>query len=229
MIDSGEPKALAPVRSRHQDLVRRIVKAYPSFALRTYCRIRFLIVRRKFLDAIDQYLPERGDVLDVGSGYGTVSLYFGSRRPMRLVQGCELEPRRVETARGAAAALGLGNVRFVQGDATAVALDGEFDAAYAIDIIHHLPREAVPTLLRRIHACLRSGGRLLIKDVDSSPFYKRWFSLLTDRVMGGFGEAVYYWPTAELRAALEGAGFTVFAHPMPDVLPYPHVLYVCEK
>jgi SAM-dependent methyltransferase len=229
MIDSGEATALAPVRSLHQALVRRIVRAYPSFALRTYCRIRFLIVRRKFLDAIDQYLPTKGDVLDIGSGFGTVSLYFGSRRPLRLIRGFELEPHRVETARAAAAALGLSNVRFVQGDAAAGALDGEFDSAYAIDIIHHLPREAVPLLLRRIHACLRSGGRFLIKDVDSSPFYKRWFSLLTDRVMGGFSEAVYYWPTEELRAALEGAGFTVFTHPMPDVLPYPHVLYVCEK
>lgn len=229
MIDAGAARTLAPVGSSHQGLVRRIVKAYPSFALRTYCRIRFLIVRRKFLDAIDQYLPERGDVLDIGSGYGTVSLYFGSRRPLRQIRGCELEPRRVETARGAAAALELSNVRFVQADAAVVALDEQFDAVYAIDIIHHLPREAVPTLLLRIHGCLKSGGRLLIKDVDSSPFYKRWFSLLTDRVMGGFSEAVYYWPTEELRAALEAAGFTVFTHPMPDVLPYPHVLYVCEK
>jgi ubiquinone/menaquinone biosynthesis C-methylase UbiE len=32
----------------------------------------------------------------------------------------------------------------------------------------------------------------------------------------------------ELTAALERAGFDVRRHLMVDVLPYPHVLYICE-
>ena len=210
-------------------LMERIVGAFPSVILRAYCRIRFLIIGPRFLDTIEQYLPKSGEVLDIGSGFGTSGLYFGSLQRTRNIHGYDLAPGRVETANAAAASLGLTNVRFAQGDAATLALTGQFDAAYAIDVIHHLPREAVAGFLAGIHQRLKTGGRFLIKEVDSSPAYKRWFSLLTDRVMGGFSEVVYYWPMMELRTALTRAGFTVFAHPMPDILPYPHVLYVCEK
>jgi hypothetical protein len=40
---------------------------------------------------------------------------------------------------------------------------------------------------------------------------------------------VHYWPAETLVAALEETGFGVRRHLMVDVLPYPHVLYVCQK
>ena len=47
--------------------------------------------------------------------------------------------------------------------------------------------------------------------------------------MVGFDEPIYYWPVKELTAALAKAGFTVQVRSLPDLLPYPHVLYVCER
>jgi hypothetical protein len=38
----------------------------------------------------------------------------------------------------------------------------------------------------------------------------------------------HYWPAETLQAVLEEVGFEVFRHAMVDVLPYPHVLYVCR-
>lgn len=229
MTSPATPQSTAtPVPSRHA-MVRRIVNAFPSAILRMYCRIRFLIIGPRFLDPIDRYLPEQGDVLDIGAGFGVVALYFSSLHPSRFVHGFELEQRRVDTARAAATALAVPNVQFVQGDAAEMALAEQYDAAYVIDVIHHLPREAVPAFLAKIHAGLKPGGRFLVKEVDNTPAYKRWFSLLTDRVMGGYDVLVYYWPVAELRAALSQAGFRVEVQRMPDLPPYPHVLYSCEK
>jgi hypothetical protein len=40
---------------------------------------------------------------------------------------------------------------------------------------------------------------------------------------------VTYWPSDALAGALEDAGFSVRRHLMVDVLPYPHILYVCTR
>jgi hypothetical protein len=42
------------------------------------------------------------------------------------------------------------------------------------------------------------------------------------------GTPVRYWSAEELTRALEVAGFVVRRHLMIDVLPYPHILYICE-
>jgi hypothetical protein len=39
---------------------------------------------------------------------------------------------------------------------------------------------------------------------------------------------VHYWSAEALTAALESHRFRVWRHLMVDVLPYPHVLYICE-
>ncbi len=212
-----------------RQVLRRMVRAFPSPILRMYCRIRLLIMGPRFLDVIGEYLPERGDVLEIGCGFGLSGLYFSRMHPERVIHGYDLDERRVTTARSAAESLGLPNVRFSVGDAAHLTLDRLFDAAYAIDIIHHLPRGAVPRFLQGIHERLQPGGRFIIKDVDHTPAYKRWVSWITDRVMVGWDEPLYYWPVDELRTALQQAGFSVQVYPMPDILPYPHVLYVCEK
>lgn len=218
-----------PTTTQRRQYLSRIVKVYPSLILRQYCRIRLLIIGPRFLNVIGQYLPERGNVLEIGCGFGLSGLYFSGFHPERIIHGYDLNEKRVETANAVAQALELANARFTVGDAARLNLEQKFDAAYAVDIIHHLPREAVPEFLEGIYQCLQPGGRFLIKDVDNTPAYKRWVSWITDRVMTGLDEPIYYWPVGELKAALRKAGFTVYTHPMPDILPYPHVLYICVK
>jgi hypothetical protein len=43
------------------------------------------------------------------------------------------------------------------------------------------------------------------------------------------GSPPHYWAAESLQAALEDVGFQVFRHAMVDLLPYPHVLYICRK
>jgi hypothetical protein len=90
-----------------------------------------------------------------------------------------------------------------------------------------VPPASVPPLLRALRRSLPVGGRLLVKDVDTRPAPKRWFTWLLDKAMAP-GTPVRYWSAEELTGALTAAGFGVHRHLMVDVLPYPHVLYVCE-
>ena len=211
----------------HSATVKRIIRAYDDPVVRAYCWVRFGILRQRFLDEIGQYLPEEGPVLDIGCGFGLFSLYYAATAPRRLLRGLDLNPRRIAQARRAARRLGLDNVAYETGDARDFKGDGEVAAAYMLDIVHHVPPATVPPLLRALRRGLPVGGRLLVKDVDTRPAPKRWFTWLLDRAMAP-ATPVHYWSAEALSAALTDAGFLVWRHLMVDVLPYPHVLYVCE-
>ena len=212
---------------KRRDSVRRIIRAYDDPIIRLYCWGRFGIVRQRFLDEIGQYLPPSGNVLDIGCGFGLFSLYYAAAERGRIMHGLDVNARRIAIARRAAARLGLENVVYTVGDARDFKGDGEFAAAYMLDIVHHVPPDTVPPLLRQLRRAIAPNGRLLVKDVDTRPAPKRWFTWLLDKAMAP-SAPVNYWSTEELTRELEASGFRVFRHLMVDVLPYPHVLYVCE-
>ena len=208
--------------------VLNIIRAYDDWIVRAYCWGRFWILRQRFLDEVGQYLPRRGRVLDLGCGFGLFSLYYASVRPAIEIEGIDLNPRRIAMARKAALRLGLRNARYEVGNVTDFRGGRLFDAAYMLDIIHHIPPETVRPLLEQMAKVLRTGARLLIKDVDTHPAWKRWFTHALDRLMDP-ATPVRYWGGEELQGLLEETGFTVYRHLMVDILPYPHILYVCER
>ena len=208
--------------------VRSVIRAYEDRIVRGYCWGRFWILRQRFLDEIGQYLPERGRVLDLGCGFGLFSLYFAHAHPGLWLEGLDRNPRRIAMAQAAARKLGLDNVRYEVGDVMDFRGCLTFDAAYMLDIVHHIPEEAVRPLLEQVAKILPPGGRLLIKDVDRRPFYKRWFTHALDKVMDP-GTPVRYWEAEDLAQLLQQVGFAVHRHLMVDILPYPHILYICER
>lgn len=210
------------------EAVSKIISAYDGRIVRGYCWGRFRVLRQRFLDEIGQYLPSRGRVLDIGCGFGLFSLYYASVAPGLELRGLDLNPGRIAMARRAAVRLGLANVTYEVADARDYRSDGDYDAAYMLDIVHHVEEENVRPLLEQLAKAVRSGGRLIIKDVDTRPAYKRWFTHALDRLMDP-RTPVRYWPAEEFHSLLEDVGFTVHRHLMVDLLPYPHVLYICRR
>jgi 2-polyprenyl-6-hydroxyphenyl methylase/3-demethylubiquinone-9 3-methyltransferase len=210
------------------DIIRRIIRAYDDPIVCAYCWVRFWILRQRFLDEIGQYLPEAGPVLDIGCGFGLFSLYYAATAPARFVRGVDLNPKRIAMARRAASRLAVDNVAYEEGDARTFKGDGEVAAAYMLDIVHHIPPDAVAPLLRTLHDCLTPGGVLIVKDVDTHPAPKRWFTWALDKLMAPT-TPVRYWSGDELGAALRAAGFDVRRHAMLDFLPYPHVIHIATR
>src|SRR5436190_2785784 len=120
------------------ETVLKVIRAYDDPIVRAYCWGRFWILRQRFLDEVGQYLPRQGRVLDLGCGFGLFSLYYASVRPGIEIEGIDLSERRIATARKAATRLGLVNVRYAVRNATDFRGDTRFDAAYMLDIVHHI-------------------------------------------------------------------------------------------
>jgi 2-polyprenyl-6-hydroxyphenyl methylase/3-demethylubiquinone-9 3-methyltransferase len=221
---SGGERRVVP---HGDDPIEQVIASFDSRIIRLYSRGRFTILREIFLEEIGQYLPKEGRVLDLGCGFGFFSLYFAAREPGRQLLGVDIDPRRVADATEAARRLRLDNARYEVADAAAWDSDETFDAAYVLDLLHHLPQGEVAPFLARLRDRLRPGATLIVKEVEDRPWWKMWFTLLLDRLMVGM-QPIHYWPPAEMTVLLERLGFDVKKHRMRDVLPYPHILYVCR-
>lgn len=208
--------------------IRTTVAAYDDRLVRTYCHIRFRILHRRFLDELLQFLPAEGRVLEVGCGFGLFALYFSQLRPGLKIEGFDLSAHRIALAERAQARLKLEHPRFFVGDARSLPVHGPFHAIYMLDILHHLPPDLAPVLIRTLYDQLVPGGVLLIKDVDTWPTRKRWFTWALDVAMTR-GELPHYFSAEEVLGLVREVGFQVFSHDMVDLLPYPHRLYFCLK
>jgi 2-polyprenyl-3-methyl-5-hydroxy-6-metoxy-1,4-benzoquinol methylase len=225
---SSRRAVAAVIRRNQQSVMAQIVAAYDDWPVRFYSWGRFQILRQRFLDEIGQYLPNQGRVLDVGCGFGLFSLYYASTATGLRIEGFDLNARRIGLAQRAAARLALPNVSYEVKDARDFEPTRTYDAAYMLDIIHHVPYAAAVPLLDRVSASLVPGGVLLVKDVDTRPAAKRLFTHVLDWALDPKAP-VRYWAAEELQQQLEAVGLRVYRHKMIDILPYPHILYVCMK
>ncbi len=215
-------------RATGASAIRDVIHSFRSPIARAYSRVRFAIVRQPFLEEIGQYLPDCGDVLDLGCGFGLFSLFYAMTKPDLQIVAVDLDPGRVAAATTSAEYLELTNVAYEASDVTTWTSERQFDAIYMLDLLHHLPQSRVRGFLATVAGLVRPGGIVIIKDVADRPRYKMLFTLLLDRLLVGM-EPIHYWPPDELVTILSGLGFDVAMHRMNDVLPYPHILYVCRR
>jgi SAM-dependent methyltransferase len=117
------------------------------------------------------------NVLDVACGNGRH--VFGLARRGYKCTGIDYTPERVQIAKNRAKREGV-SVKLLQGDATRLTFENEFDAVLALYILFLLPNDDdVLKTLSCGYRALRKGG-LLISNIGN-PFYagKSWFSLQT--------------------------------------------------
>ncbi|MFF2273966.1 methyltransferase domain-containing protein [Agromyces sp. NPDC058136] len=133
------------------------------------------------------HLHEGANVLDVGSGPGTITLDLARRvRPGRVL-GIDASAEVVAQANGLAESEGVRNASFEVGDAYGLDADDDtFDVVHAHQVLQHLARPV--DALREFRRVLKPGGLLAVRDVDyggviwspPSAGLTRWLELYHD-------------------------------------------------
>ena len=101
-------------------------------------------------------------VADVGCGQGWSSIAIASAYPHALVDGVDADPGSIADARRHAARAGVGGrLRFIEGDAAALA-GGPYDLVLILETLHDLPRPV--DALRAARAAAAPGGAVLVVD-----------------------------------------------------------------
>jgi SAM-dependent methyltransferase len=85
----------------------RVIRAYASRLIKTYCTIRFRIINIRILEEIGQYLPEQGRILDVGCGFGLFTLFYALLAPGRNFVSLDVNAARIDQARAASELLNV--------------------------------------------------------------------------------------------------------------------------
>lgn len=213
----------------HRELLKRIIAAYGSSQLiRAYCRVRFTIININILHILSLCLRGKRRVLELGCGFGMFGCYFAAMFPEIEYLGIDLAPNRIRAARDAAARLGLDNMRFECVDVRELSIEQQHDAILVIDLLHHIDDRAKGELIATCAGSLAPTGRLIIKDINTHPWWRLGFTWALDVGMTR-GFDMWYWNERKFLSAL-GVHFNrIDTYPIADWLPYPHVVYLAEN
>ena len=152
-------------------------------------------------------LSRGSNVLEIGSGSGLYALHL-ARRIGCFITGLELNPSAIAGARRLASADGLSPLaHFQQCDASQPLpfADVAFDAAFANDVVCHLPGRA--RFFEEIYRVLRPGARLLFSDALIVGGLISHHELATRSSIGLY----FFSPPAENERLLGLAGFRILS------------------
>lgn len=123
--------------------------------------------------------PTNARVLDVATGSGGLGFTLVNLRKDLKVSFLDF-PNVISTAKGNAASLGVdlavaeesGRVKFVEGSAFEVDLQGPYETIITSQFFHHFTREECIAFMRRARAAAKEGGHLVVHDfvLPSKPF-----------------------------------------------------------
>src|SRR5215212_589230 len=102
-------------------------------------------------------------IADIGCGAGWSTIALARAYPTAAVLGVDIDEPSIRAAKANAEAAGIADrARFTVGDAAGLAEFGPFDAGFAFECLHDMPRPV--EVLAAIHDAVRSDGLVIIMD-----------------------------------------------------------------
>ncbi|MDW8374017.1 MAG: class I SAM-dependent methyltransferase, partial [Planctomycetota bacterium] len=106
-------------------------------------------------------LADGQEILELGCGWGSLSLWLAERLPRARITAVSNSRTQREHIEAACRARGLGNLRVLTADVNALELPAAaFDRAVSVEMFEHLRNPG--RLMARIAGWLRPGGKLFV-------------------------------------------------------------------
>lgn len=208
-------------------LANRIFKSYSPTWVRIFCYLRYAVLQHLLSQVIEPHLNGCRNVLDIGCGYGLVSLLLSLSHPSAAYAGTDIDPWRIRRARQAASKLQIGNLRFWCADVRTLQPERTYDAILLIDVLHHIDDSSKQALLATCARSLSPGGVLLVKDILPRPYPQFLFTYMLDLLVTRSRD-LWYWQASQFQDALAYYFQHVEVTSSPGISPYPHATYLCR-
>jgi 2-polyprenyl-3-methyl-5-hydroxy-6-metoxy-1,4-benzoquinol methylase len=182
---------------------------------------------------VEQAVPDKGNIIDLGCGWGMFANLLAIKSQARNVYGIDLDERKIKWAQRT---VGIReNIKFDVQDLKSAHI-ATVDALVLYDVMHHLEESVQSKVLSECHEKLSSGGKLILKENDVVPKWKLFVSHLVEMIACGFNitlsKKILFRSKDEWVNFLGQHGFEVI-HKEHIKTPYgffvPHSLFICEK
>lgn len=182
-------------------------------------------------EKVENLIPERSFVADLGCGDGLFANYLAVKSPKRKVVGIDSNGRRISQADK-----GLKNTRFIKADVLKAGLP-DADTVIMYHLLHHMNSFGDQVaLLEKVRRHLKKRGRLIIVEIDkdfSLKFLITWvvdrfiYPALFDRKF--YEKKIFFRTKKEWKKLLSRLGYKTKIISAEKGKPFSHIAIVCRK
>ncbi len=162
------------------ELIRNYI--YKGPVLEWYCRIKTKLENnyQQFADL----LPKKGKIVDLGCGYGFLSIMLGLMSKEREILGIDYDEEKISIAANCLSK--SEKLRFVCADVTLYDFE-KADAFVIADVLHYFSTEKQIQLIEKCIKQLNPDGILIVRDADAAMQKQHRFTKLTEFFSTKFG------------------------------------------
>jgi len=171
------------------------------------------------LEEIDNAIPRKGHIVDLGCGQGLIATYL-SNKPGRNVLGVDANSKRLPANKS-------NNLQFKKADITTLKLKSPITIILS-DVLHHLSVEKQNKLINNSYKNLKIGGLLIIKEIDTDEWLRSRLSRLWDMLIYP-KDKISFRSSNELTLRLKKTGFKLTVSRPCRLFPGSTTLYICKK
>jgi len=99
-------------------------------------------------------------ILDAGCGIAYTSFWLAERQPAYQIKAIDLDEQALANDQMVLKRLGLTNLSFHKEDLTGLSEEGQFDLAFSMDVLEHIPDDLAA--LRALRKALKQDGFLVL-------------------------------------------------------------------
>lgn len=159
-LNSGFPDQLFDTHYYRRALISKYI--YKGPVLEWYLRVKIHL--EKDYEQFDRLVPKRGKIVDLGCGYGFLSLMLKMTSPERDILGIDYDEVKIRVANHIAK--DYDGLSFQVGDVVAFE-QVAVDVFILSDVLHYLPFNLQRTLLQRCIDSLTPDGMIIIRDANA--------------------------------------------------------------
>ncbi len=148
---------------------------YKGPVLEWYVRIKLRLENN--YELINNHLPKKGKITDLGCGYGYLPYLLAFVSHQREIRAVDYDAEKISLAEHCPAK--PDNLQFLHADVTTYKTEMQ-DAFILSDVLHYLKPEQQEDLIQNCIGKLHAGGVILIRDADKTLAKRHWATRYTE-------------------------------------------------